>query len=120
MARRQFVALELDPVAPAAQGDEADDGQRAERDRGGHQIGAEVGRHGAHGSAPSSSRLREGPVAQLLDLFVEAGGTVAVGGDAFEHLDTLLRSEERRVGKECVRTFSSRWSTYNKKKKKKQ
>src|SRR3546814_13684211 len=24
----------------------------------------------------------------------------------------LFRSEERRVGKECVRTFRSRWSTY--------
>src|SRR3546814_16388661 len=24
-----------------------------------------------------------------------------------------LRSEERRVGKECVRTFSSRWSPYH-------
>src|SRR3546814_19751561 len=25
----------------------------------------------------------------------------------------ILRSEERRVGKECVRTCRSRWSTYN-------
>src|SRR3546814_11842908 len=30
------------------------------------------------------------------------------------------RSEERRVGKECVSTCRSRWSQYNKKKKKKQ
>src|SRR3546814_17195550 len=30
-----------------------------------------------------------------------------------------LRSEERRVGKECVSTCRSRWSPYNKKKKKK-
>src|SRR3546814_15301909 len=29
------------------------------------------------------------------------------------------RSEERRVGKECVSTCRSRWSPYNKKKKKK-
>src|SRR3546814_11082312 len=29
-----------------------------------------------------------------------------------------LRSEERRVGKECVRTCRSRWSPENKKKKK--
>src|SRR3546814_17196976 len=35
-------------------------------------------------------------------------------------VDTLLiRSEERRVGKECVRTCRSRWSPYHKKKKKK-
>src|SRR3546814_12902015 len=31
---------------------------------------------------------------------------------------TLLRSEERRVGKECVRTFRYRWSAYHSKKKK--
>src|SRR3546814_16964081 len=30
------------------------------------------------------------------------------------------KSEERRVGKECVRTCSSRWATYNTKKKQKQ
>src|SRR3546814_13905199 len=30
-----------------------------------------------------------------------------------------LRSEERRVGKECVSTCRSRWSPYHKKKKKK-
>src|SRR3546814_18421593 len=27
-------------------------------------------------------------------------------------LDTILRSEERRVGKECVSTCRSRWSPY--------
>src|SRR3546814_14293078 len=30
----------------------------------------------------------------------------------------MPRSEERRVGKECVSTCRSRWSTYHKKKKK--
>src|SRR3546814_16812475 len=30
-----------------------------------------------------------------------------------------IRSEERRVGKECVSTCRSRWSPYNQKKKKK-
>src|SRR3546814_12578908 len=33
--------------------------------------------------------------------------------------DSRVRSEERRVGKECVSTCSSRWSPYHKKKKKK-
>src|SRR3546814_7869772 len=28
-------------------------------------------------------------------------------------LETMSRSEERRVGKECVSTCRSRWSTYN-------
>src|SRR3546814_16594365 len=31
---------------------------------------------------------------------------------------TAIRSEERRVGKECVSTCRSRWSPYHKKKKK--
>src|SRR3546814_19996942 len=41
-----------------------------------------------------------------------------IDGD-LEHLDvaTLTRSEERRVGKECVSTCRSRWSPYHKKKK---
>src|SRR3546814_20974452 len=33
-------------------------------------------------------------------------------------VDEKVRSEERRVGKECVSTCRSRWSPYNKKKKK--
>src|SRR3546814_5862676 len=32
---------------------------------------------------------------------------------AATHADTLLRSEERRVGKECVSTVRSRWSPYH-------
>src|SRR3546814_206139 len=33
-------------------------------------------------------------------------------------LPTIFRPEERREGKECISTSRSRWSTYNKKKKK--
>src|SRR3546814_18720528 len=36
---------------------------------------------------------------------------VAVGRDGKLHANA--RSEERRVGKECVGTFKSRWSTYH-------
>src|SRR3546814_3173223 len=32
---------------------------------------------------------------------------------AARHLTKLGRSEERRVGKECVSTFRSRWSPYH-------
>src|SRR3546814_14225490 len=32
-------------------------------------------------------------------------------------VETVARSEERRVGKECVSTCRSRWSQYHKKKK---
>src|SRR3546814_12452299 len=31
----------------------------------------------------------------------------------WRRLTTLARSEERRVGNECVRTFRSRWSPYH-------
>src|SRR3546814_19890767 len=44
-------------------------------------------------------------------------GTVGRGQST---LSACLRSEERRVGKECVSTFRSRWSPYHSKKKKKQ
>src|SRR3546814_18082698 len=33
--------------------------------------------------------------------------------DGFEPLTTQYRSEERRVGKECVSTCRSRWSPYH-------
>src|SRR3546814_14602459 len=41
----------------------------------------------------------------------------ALGGLAPQAV--AVRSEERRVGKECVRTCRARWSPYHKKKKKK-
>src|SRR3546814_17588956 len=43
------------------------------------------------------------PVAALLDAEDQAGATGVAAA----------RSEERRVGKECVRTASSRWSPYH-------
>src|SRR3546814_20497022 len=38
-------------------------------------------------------------------------------GPSLNPADKRLRSEERRVGKECVSTCRSRWSPYHKKKK---
>src|SRR3546814_17035085 len=38
---------------------------------------------------------------------------------ASNHVFIFLRSEERRVGKECVSTGRARWSPYHKKNKKK-
>src|SRR3546814_10881816 len=35
------------------------------------------------------------------------------GGQSIRHLMELVRSEERRVGKECVSTCRSRWSPYH-------
>src|SRR3546814_19385712 len=48
------------------------------------------------------------------DGFDAAGVTLA---PTASHARALQRSEERRVGKECVSTCSSRWSTYPSKKK---
>ena len=33
--------------------------------------------------------------------------------DIFEQVPSLIRSEERRVGKECLRLCRSRWSPYH-------
>src|SRR3546814_14200821 len=46
------------------------------------------------------------------------GGAVAIRFTGLTWIDPV-RTEGRRVGKECVSTFRSRWSTYHSKKKKK-
>src|SRR3546814_12675928 len=53
---------------------------------------------------PGERRLRGG----RRDVLEADRATVAVGGQPAEE----ARSEERRVGKECVSTCRSRWSTY--------
>src|SRR3546814_995958 len=47
--------------------------------------------------------------------FEEGGGALAhvVGGEHQAELRGFVRSEERRVGKECVSTCRSRWSPYH-------
>src|SRR3546814_5268824 len=42
-----------------------------------------------------------------------SGSHIAYEGDLNAALRFLCRSEERRVGKECVSTCRSRWSPYN-------
>src|SRR3546814_12715191 len=66
-----------------------------------------------------SHRDRRGQADQLIDTTTgnigpEAGTTYTVA----VHLNGVLdsRSEERRVGKECVSTCRSRWSPYHEKK----
>src|SRR3546814_12749095 len=53
----------------------------------------------------------------ILRLIEPTGGEVWFEGKDVTSLDTreLTRSEERRVGKECVSTCRSRWSPYHKK-----
>src|SRR3546814_16454110 len=49
------------------------------------------------------------------DLLVRAGATVMFSEvtEVRDGIDQLTRSEERRVGKECVSTCRSRWSPYH-------
>src|SRR3546814_19379717 len=54
--------------------------------------------------------------AAFLYLSSQDGASVTACID--ETPDLAIRSEERRVGKGCVRTFRSRWSPYHYKKKK--
>src|SRR3546814_3253336 len=71
-----------------------------------------------------SSDLQEErcPMPSALDLRLETaynlitgpGGPIEVGSvERFGRPLPFIRSEERRVGKECVRTCRSRWSPYN-------
>src|SRR3546814_20989729 len=57
-------------------------------------------------------------VTLLLVGHVTKEGTLA-GPRVLEHMVDAVRSEERRVGNECVGTCKSRWSPFNSKKKKK-
>src|SRR3546814_1208031 len=43
----------------------------------------------------------------------EAGGALTMGGVETDGRAAIDRSEERRVGKECVSTCRSRWSPYH-------
>src|SRR3546814_16545521 len=63
------------------------------------------------------------------DLYSEVGGRMYRGTDqemamqqaifTRRNMDRIMRSEERRVGKECVSTCRFRWSQNNQKKNKK-
>src|SRR3546814_9958831 len=78
-------------------------------------LGGLVGRtvHGVHEGDQRVVGLGEDLAAQVHVVAVEADDE-RLGGLVAEDLqradDALGRSEERRVGKECVSTFRSRWS----------
>src|SRR3546814_13119638 len=50
------------------------------------------------------------PAPMLIKRAIEEARAVSKGTHRFEH---DIRSEERRVGKECVSTCRSRWSPYH-------
>src|SRR3546814_2058660 len=63
------------------------------------------------------ARLRAWIVDPDVDVVIATGGTGVTGRDVTpEAFASVYRSEERRVGKECVSTCRSRWSPYHYKK----
>src|SRR3546814_13905590 len=53
------------------------------------------------------------------DIYSSGGGSESALGEILgDRRKDIVRSEERRVGKECVSTCRSRWSPYHSKKKK--
>src|SRR3546814_12820087 len=72
--------------------------------------------YGSSGGAGKTSTLLAMPSAKGLfhraNLMSGAAMTVAPADLAAQTAERLLRSEERRVGNECVSTCSSRWSPY--------
>src|SRR3546814_2440900 len=65
---------------------------------------------GLHGAGPGSPRGHE---SWRLGLPSQAAAACGAAGAGAPPTDPRMRSEERRVGKECVSTFRSRWSPYH-------
>src|SRR3546814_9901195 len=63
----------------------------------------------AQAEATAASEASEAAQAKLVAL----EGTTEEAGAMMEATTTDMRSEERRVGKECVSTCRSRWSPYH-------
>src|SRR3546814_19135289 len=61
--------------------------------------------------------VRRAVLGNLVQQLFNQCRTGIVGIDQHRQFDAMSRSEERRVGKECVSTCRSRWSPYHKKKK---
>src|SRR3546814_12112006 len=80
---------------------------------------------GGAGEEEHAHRGQDRPtLARVADRLAEAPGQADPDREDRQHLDEIgerggifERSEERRVGKECVSTCRSRWSTYHSKKK---
>src|SRR3546814_20109066 len=99
------------------------DEHRAEEAERGELVGGHPGRQAL------AQPIEDAPLATCEDILLDArrrlGGLDRVLGHAWlsslpSHLcqpDVTLRSEERRVGQECVRTCRSRWATYHYKQK---
>ena len=58
-------------------------------------------------------RIHAGPSGPTIGAFFDFDGTVIHGYSANDFYQDRVRSEERRVGKECHTTCRSRWSPYH-------
>src|SRR3546814_7419949 len=67
----------------------------------------------------SSDLFHVHPVAELFGKGSEVFHLIGIRKIVYPVNEGIFRSEERRVGKECVSTCRSRWSPYHYKKKKK-
>src|SRR3546814_15515206 len=76
----------------------------------------ELFQQGGHINAVSGRVIGHGPHPLLLGALLPPGlGVLRHGGQTVQYLADITgdaRSEERRVGKECVSTCRSRWSPY--------
>src|SRR3546814_12705897 len=84
-----------------------------QRDDGFDGLSVVVGhRRGAAQAKQSGVRIVPVIFGQIVAIFIEPE-YVADTGRQFELRMLEIRSEERRVGKECVSTCRSRWSPYH-------
>src|SRR3546814_16490030 len=81
------------------------------------QVDSKFGFGVASGDAARAvARAQDSPAVDLVGVHMHIGSQVFVADffhQAVEVVAPWIRSEERRVGKECVSTCRSRWSPYH-------
>src|SRR3546814_12185678 len=93
----------------------------ASAEAAGQALATAVAARAAAAEGPSAGEHRGPPVyayctvrdRQSGTIFSSNAFTIEVGGLALGNKVPSMRSEERRVGKECVSTCRSRWSPYH-------
>src|SRR3546814_14484489 len=65
----------------------------------------------ARNQSAAATRIA-GTMQVIRDIAVETSGSASQTAQAVGHLNTMSRSEERRVGKECDGTVNSQWGPH--------